>query len=86
MVSKDQFYSCISCINPNGAFYVTCLNISKLIRGEILWEQKLKGLMIANILLEKANVALVPGSGFGTDIRVEIVICYFNGEYRKRIG
>lgn len=61
----------LSCLEPNGAFYVM-MNISKLIGT------KQGGIMIdgsdtfARTLLEKVNVALVPGSGFGSDIHVRL--------------
>lgn len=71
MVDRINSIKGLSCIKPSGAFYVM-MNISKLIGTEI------EGVKIggsddfANLLLEKANVALVPGSGFGTDIHVRL--------------
>ncbi len=71
MVEKINSIPGLSCIKPNGAFYVM-MNISKLI-GKELYGVKINGSNdFANILLEKANVALVPGSGFGTDIHVRL--------------
>lgn len=71
MVDKINSIEYLSCIKPNGAFYVM-MNISKLI-GKELGGVKIKGSDdFANVLLEKANVALVPGSGFGTDIHVRL--------------
>ncbi|HOV27578.1 MAG TPA: pyridoxal phosphate-dependent aminotransferase [Pseudobacteroides sp.] len=71
MVEKINSIPGLSCIKPNGAFYVM-MNISKLI-GKELYGVKINGSDdFANILLEKANVALVPGSGFGTDIHVRL--------------
>lgn len=66
MVNKINSINNISCKMPDGAFYVM-VNISKL-KG-----QKLHGYLIkdsadlCNALLEKANVAAIPGSGFGAD-------------------
>ncbi|HEY9059016.1 MAG TPA: pyridoxal phosphate-dependent aminotransferase [Pseudobacteroides sp.] len=71
MVEKINSIPGLSCIKPNGAFYVM-MNISKII-GKELYGKKINGSDdFANILLEKANVALVPGSGFGTDIHVRL--------------
>jgi len=71
MVEKINSIPGLSCIKPNGAFYVM-MNISKII-GKELYGVKINGSDdFANILLEKANVALVPGSGFGTDIHVRL--------------
>lgn len=71
MVEKINSIAGLSSIKPNGAFYVM-MNISQYIGKEI------QGALIkgsddfAEILLEKANVALVPGSGFGTDVHVRL--------------
>lgn len=71
MVERINSIPGLSCIKPNGAFYVM-MNISKII-GKELYGKKINGSDdFANILLEKANVALVPGSGFGTDIHVRL--------------
>ncbi len=71
MVERINSIPGLSCIKPNGAFYVM-MNISKII-GKELYGKKIDGSDdFANILLEKANVALVPGSGFGTDIHVRL--------------
>lgn len=71
MVDKINSIPGVSCIKPNGAFYVM-MNISQLI-GRTLGGKEIKGSDdFAEVLLEKANVALVPGSGFGTDIHVRL--------------
>ncbi|OPZ94645.1 MAG: Aspartate aminotransferase [Firmicutes bacterium ADurb.Bin419] len=71
MVERINSINGLSCIKPNGAFYVM-MNISKLI-GKEFDGVKINGSDdFANVLLEKANVALVPGSGFGTDIHVRL--------------
>lgn len=71
MVEKINSIEGLSCIKPNGAFYVM-MNISKLIGKEIDGVKINGSDDFANLLLEKANVALVPGSGFGTDIHVRL--------------
>lgn len=66
MVEKINNIKGLSCRKPVGAFYVM-VNISQL-KGK-----KVKGKMIntsldfANLLLEEAKVAVVPGSAFGAD-------------------
>jgi len=71
MVERINSIKGLSCIKPNGAFYVM-MNISEYI-GKELHGVVIKGSDdFANLLLEKANVALVPGSGFGTDIHVRL--------------
>lgn len=56
----------LSCRRPKGAFYIM-VNISKL-KGRTIKGMNLdSSLDIANLLLEKANVAVVPGIGFGDD-------------------
>ncbi len=71
MVERINSIEGLSCIKPNGAFYVM-MNISKL-AGKELYGMKINGSDdFADLLLEKANVALVPGSGFGTDIHVRL--------------
>lgn len=56
----------ISCLNPQGAFY--CFpNISGLF-GKSYNGRKITGsLDFAEILLDEAKVAIVPGIGFGQD-------------------
>lgn len=71
MVDRINKIPGLSCIKPNGAFYVM-MNISKIIGKEICGTVVKGSDDFANLLLEKANVALVPGSGFGTDIHVRL--------------
>lgn len=71
MVERINSIDGLSCIKPNGAFYVM-MNISKIIGKEINGVKINGSDDFANVLLEKANVALVPGSGFGTDIHVRL--------------
>ena len=56
----------VSCIKPNGAFYIM-MNIDKII-GRTLYGKKINGSDdFAELFLEKALVAIVPCSGFGAD-------------------
>ena len=56
----------VSCIKPNGAFYVFP-NFSKII-GKTLGGKVIKNDMyLADYLLEKAKIAVVPGSAFGAE-------------------
>jgi aspartate aminotransferase len=57
MVSRLNKMKNISCIKPEGAFYVFC-DISKFKQGSV---------KIANRLLEEARVAVIPGEPFGAD-------------------
>ncbi|HPU42509.1 MAG TPA: pyridoxal phosphate-dependent aminotransferase, partial [Acetivibrio clariflavus] len=71
MVDRINSIKGLSCIKPNGAFYVM-MNISKFIGTEIDGVKINGSDDFAELLLEKAKVALVPGSGFGTDIHVRL--------------
>jgi len=57
MVSRLNKMKKISCIKPEGAFYILC-DISKFKQGSA---------RIANRLLEEARVAVIPGEPFGAD-------------------
>ncbi|MFA7636944.1 MAG: pyridoxal phosphate-dependent aminotransferase [Monoglobales bacterium] len=66
MVEKINSIDGVSCIMPQGAFYVM-MNIDKII-GRTLYGKKINGSDdFADLFLEKALVALVPCSGFGAD-------------------
>lgn len=66
MVEKINSIKGLSCRKPNGAFYVMA-NISKL-KGNIIHGKTINtSLDFANLLLEVAKVAVVPGSAFGAD-------------------
>lgn len=66
MVNRINKMNELSCIVPKGAFYVM-LNISKLIGKEIEGRIINNSLDFAEIVISKANVAVVPGSAFGAD-------------------
>ncbi|MBP3336783.1 MAG: pyridoxal phosphate-dependent aminotransferase [Clostridia bacterium] len=66
MVERINSIDGVSCLKPNGAFYVL-MNISK-IKGRTISGVKIETSDdFANALLENAKVALVPCSGFGND-------------------
>jgi aspartate aminotransferase len=71
MVKRINSIPGLSCITPNGAFYVL-MNISKLIGLEIAGRKINGSDDFADVLLEKAQVALVPGSGFGIGTHVRL--------------
>ncbi len=54
----------VSCRMPQGAFYVLA-NISQLLGASYGGEVILDDVRLAGVMLEKAQVAVVPGSGFG---------------------
>ena len=62
MVERINSLKGISCVKPNGAFYVFC-NISKT---------GLESLVFSTRLLEEAHVACVPGIAFGKDTHVRL--------------
>ena len=69
MVKRINSIENVSCLMPDGAFYVM-MNISKLI-GKSFDGHEIKGSDdFANLFLEKAKVAVVPCSGFDSDIHV----------------
>lgn len=56
----------LSCRRPKGAFYIM-VNYTKLLGKTIKGIEINSSLDFATLLLEKANVAVVPGIGFGDD-------------------
>ena len=69
MVERMNSIEGVSCIKPEGAFYVM-MNISALI-GKKIDDTVIDGSdAFANAFLEKAKVAVVPCSGFDSDIHV----------------
>jgi len=54
----------VSCRTPQGAFYVMA-NVQKLLGATFGSETILDDVRLAGVMLEKAHVAVVPGSGFG---------------------
>lgn len=79
MVSRINKTKNISCIKPEGAFYVLC-DISKL---------KLSSTEVANRLLDEAKVAVIPGEPFGDDSVVRFSFAISEGQINKgldRVG
>lgn len=66
MVSRIAEIDGVSCLPPDGAFYVM-MNISKLIGKTIGGRYIGSSDEFASAFLELAKVAVVPGSGFGAD-------------------
>jgi len=73
MVSRINKMKNISCIKPEGAFYVFC-DISKF---------KLGSAKIANRLLEEAKVAVIPGEPFGADSFIRLSFATSVGAINK---
>ncbi len=66
MVTRINNIAGLSCIIPKGAFYVM-MNITGLIGKEIGGKVLKNSMDLAEVILEKAKVAVVPGLAFGTD-------------------
>jgi aspartate aminotransferase len=66
MVERINSIPNMSCLKPEGAFYVM-MNISGIFGKELHGKVINNSDEFADLLLEKALVALVPGSGFGAD-------------------
>jgi len=66
MVEKINSIKYLSCKSPKGAFYVMA-NISQL-KGKTIKGKKIdSSIQLANMLLDEAHVAVVPGLAFGND-------------------
>jgi aspartate aminotransferase len=66
MVDRINSIEGLSCSKPQGAFYVM-MNINSTFGKEYYGKTINNSDEFADLLLEKANVALVPGSGFGAE-------------------
>lgn len=66
MVNKINSIEGVSCINPEGAFYVM-MNISKIFGKKIDGVEIIDSMSFSEQLLDKAKVAVIPGVGFGVD-------------------
>ena len=64
LVSRLNQIDGVSCINPNGAFYVM-MNVSQMVGREMYGQVIRDGDDFAKLFLEKGLVAAVPCSGFG---------------------
>jgi aspartate aminotransferase len=61
----------LSCIKPEGAFYVY-VDISSYLGKELCGIKLKSSLDFADIVLEKAHVAVIPGAAFGTDSYIRL--------------
>lgn len=66
MVEKINTMKDVSCIKPEGAFYVM-VNISKVLNKAIDGVKLENSLNFSKVLLEKEKVAVIPGIAFGVD-------------------
>lgn len=66
MADRINSINNISCKKPNGAFYIM-VNITKLINTEIKGQKIVDSVALAKVLLEEAEIAVIPGAGFGDD-------------------
>ncbi|KHE93544.1 MAG: pyridoxal phosphate-dependent aminotransferase [Candidatus Scalindua rubra] len=61
----------ITCMLPKGAFYVFP-NISSLYNRDICGQKVTNSVDLANLVLDKAKIAFVPGTCFGSDAHLRI--------------
>lgn len=61
----------LSCIKPEGAFYVY-VDISNYLGRELCGVKLNSSLDFAQIMLEKGHVAVIPGEAFGTDTYIRL--------------
>jgi aspartate aminotransferase len=73
MVARISKMDKISCVRPDGAFYVFC-DAAKL---------RLDSITLARRLLEEARVAVVPGTPFGAEMSVRLSFATGEGNIRK---
>ncbi|EQB88195.1 aspartate aminotransferase [Clostridium punense] len=66
MVDRINSIKNLSCVKPEGAFYVM-VNISKLLNKEVEGKVIKDSLTFSDLLLEKEKVAVIPGIAFGVD-------------------
>ncbi len=66
MVDRINSINNLSCVKPEGAFYVM-VNISKILGKEFDGKIIKDSLTFSDLLLEKEKVAVVPGIAFGVD-------------------
>ena len=66
MVERINSINNLSCIKPEGAFYVM-VNISNVLNKSIDGKVIKDSLTFSDLLLEKEKVAVIPGIAFGVD-------------------
>lgn len=71
MVEKIKSIESLSCIEPEGAFYVM-VNIGEVLNKRINGEVITDSLNFSRLLLEVENVAVIPGAAFGLDNYVRL--------------
>ncbi len=71
MVNKINSINGVSCINPEGAFYVM-MNISKIFGKKCNKNEIKDSISFSEQLLDKEKVAVIPGIGFGVDNYVRL--------------
>lgn len=71
IVDRLNAFPGVSCLKPQGAFYVFP-NVSGLFGKTIRGRKIVDSDTLAEVILEEARVALVPGSGFGAPNNVRI--------------
>src|SRR5665648_995952 len=71
MVERINSINNLSCVNPEGAFYVMvnlCKVLNKSFHGEIIKDS----LDFSEVLLNEEKVAVIPGIAFGTDTFIRL--------------
>lgn len=66
MVDRINSINNLSCVKPEGAFYVM-VNISKVLNKDVDGKLIKDSLTFSDLLLEKEKVAVIPGIAFGVD-------------------
>lgn len=82
MVDRINSIDNISCVKPEGAFYVM-MNISKLLNKKFDGVKIENSLQFSDMLLEKEKVAVVPGIAFGVDNYVRLSYATSIGNIQK---
>lgn len=71
MVERINGINNLSCIKPEGAFYVM-VNICKILNKSVDGRVIKNSIIFSDILLEKEKVAVIPGIAFGVDNYIRI--------------
>ena len=66
MVERINSINNLSCMKPEGAFYVM-VNISKVLNKSIDGKIIKDSLQFSDLLLKKEKIAVIPGIAFGAD-------------------
>jgi aspartate aminotransferase len=66
MVDRINSINNLSCLKPEGAFYVM-VNLSKILSKSIYGEIIKDSLQFSDLLLKKEKIAVIPGIAFGAD-------------------